>query len=197
MHLNRTKKQILLVGVAAVLTTVSLLSQHSSAKTPVVAVKTKPAVVAHQSFRGLPARLVIPAINVNAAVEYTGRTPAGDMAVTNGSVDVGWYKYGPLPGEAGSAVMAGHVVGINGQPGIFINLSRLAPGDLVSVVDAKGQSVSFTVRASQTYNPAQADASVFNSASGTHLNLITCAGDWDAAAHHYLSRLVVFADKSP
>ncbi|MDB5161272.1 MAG: hypothetical protein JWO96_652, partial [Candidatus Saccharibacteria bacterium] len=35
---------------------------------------------------------------------------------------------------------------------------------------------------------------VFNGGPGAHLNLITCAGDWDAANHHYLSRLVVFTD---
>jgi hypothetical protein len=70
-------------------------------------------------------------------------------------------------------------------------------GDTLLVIDAKGQSASFTVREAKTYDPKQQHDEVFNSASGTHLNLITCAGDWDSSHQHYLKRLVVFADLSP
>ena len=35
---------------------------------------------------------------------------------------------------------------------------------------------------------------VFTSASGTHVNLITCTGAWNATKKSYAERFVVFAD---
>jgi LPXTG-site transpeptidase (sortase) family protein len=152
---------------------------------------------APQSYRGLPVRLKIPAIGVDTKIEYMGDTPSGDMAVPKSLVNAGWYKFGPIPGDTGSSVIAGHVVGFKNEPGVFVQLDRLKPGDLLLVTDAKAQIASFTVRELKTYDPTQQHNEVFNSVSGTHLNLITCAGDWDSSHLHYLKRLVVFADFSP
>jgi len=190
--------KVKLVAFAAIvvgLTIASLLIQHPKA---VVPTKPKPIVasIAKQSYRGLPVRLVIPAINVDTTIEYVGNNAMGDMDTSKSASDVAWYKYGALPGDPGSAVIAGHVVGLNGQAGAFVDLSKLQKGDVISVIDAKGLSASFIVRLSQTYDPSKGDSEVFNSSSGTHLNLITCSGDWDATSRHYLSRLVVFADKT-
>jgi LPXTG-site transpeptidase (sortase) family protein len=162
---------------------------------PITNVVSKPAKTA--SYRGLPIRLKIPAIGVDTAIEYMGNTAGGDMAAPNSLVNAGWYKFGPLPGETGSAVIAGHVVGFKDEPGVFKQLDKLKAGDTLLVIDAKGQSASFTVREARTYDPKQQHDEVFNSASGMHLNLITCAGDWDSSHQHYLKRLVVFADLSP
>lgn len=146
--------------------------------------------------RGLPVRLLIPKIKIDAPVVYLGLTTGGDMAVPGSAEDVGWYKYGPLPGNDGSSVVDGHVVGSRGQRGVFADLNQLQKGDNLSVIDGQGRTATFTVRESQSYDP-QADATaVFRSSDGkAHLNLITCSGDWDAAQHRYLERLVVFADK--
>lgn len=146
-------------------------------------------------YRGLPVRLQIPAINVDTAIEYTGLTKTGDMTAPTGVNNAGWYKYGAIPGETGSAVMDGHVVGSKGEPAIFFHLNKLKPGDQLLVVDAKGQTVTFVVREVRTYSEKEQHDSVFNSTSGTHLNLITCAGDWDSSQRRYLGRFVVFADK--
>jgi len=188
-------KAVVIAAILASLTIASVLTQH-----PKAAVLTNPkpivASIAKQSYRGLPVRLVIPAINVDTTIEYVGNNASGDMDTSKSATDVAWYKYGALPGDPGSAVIAGHVVGSSGQAGVFIDLAKLQKGDIISVIDAKGLSASFTVRLSQTYDPSQTDSEVFNSSSGTHLNLITCSGDWDATSRHYLSRLVVFADKT-
>lgn len=149
---------------------------------------------AGDSFRGLPVRLKIPAIGVDTDIEYLGNTPAGNMAAPVSPMAAGWYKFGAIPGETGSSVIAGHVVGPKGEPGIFKRLSELSEGNTLQVVDAKGQTASFTVREIRTYDESQQHAEVFTSTSGTHLNLVTCAGDWDAGKREYLQRLVVFAD---
>jgi LPXTG-site transpeptidase (sortase) family protein len=191
-------------GLIGLLILTVFLSLQFSTKPAVQTLKTiapqtirtaKPAKI--ENNRGLPVRLKIPAIGVDTAIEYMGKTASGDMAVPTNLVNVGWYKYGPLPGETGSAVIAGHVVGFKDEPGVFKQLDKLKTGDILLVIDAKGQAFSFTVRAAKTYDPKQQHDEVFNSVSGTHLNLITCAGDWDSSHQHYLKRLVVFADSSP
>lgn len=116
--------------------------------------------------------------------------------VPSSPATVGWYKYGAIPGEAGSAVIAGHVVGSKGEPAVFVNIKKLQPGDKLLVVDSKQQTASFVIRKILTYKQEEQHAEVFDSGPGTHLNIITCAGEWDSTHHHYLERLVVFADKS-
>ena len=146
------------------------------------------------TYRGIPTILKIQALTIAAPIEYLGNTAAGNMAAPSLVGDAGWYKYGPLPGDVGTAVIAGHVVGPKGEPAIFYRLDNLQVGDSVQVVDGKGQIATFTVRQKKTYSQTEQPSEVFNSGSGVHLNLITCAGDWDSNEHHYLNRLVVFTD---
>lgn len=145
---------------------------------------------------GLPVHLTIPAINVNANIQYLGVTSKGDMEVPNNTLDTGWFKLGPRPGETGSAVIAGHFNGKNGEPGVFFNLYKLKEGDKLYVEDDKGTSLTFAVRESRTYDPGYAEE-VFSSNDGTHLNLVTCDGVWDGVKKSYSKRLVVFADIVP
>lgn len=143
---------------------------------------------------GSPVRLKIPKIHVDAAVEYVGLAPDGTMEVPNDTVDVGWFDLGPRPGEKGSAVIAGHFNGSHGETGVFSDLDKLKAGDTLYVQDDQGKSLTFVVRGSRVYTPGYAD-DVFGSGDGTHLNLITCEGSWDAVNKSYSKRLVVFTDR--
>ena len=146
---------------------------------------------------GLPARLKIPAIDVDAPIEYVELTLDGSMGIPKGPSDVGWFELGSRPGEDGSAVMAGHYgTWKNGQGSVFDNLHKLRPGDKIYIEDEKGTTITFVVRESRSFDP-NADASdVFNSNDGkSHLNLITCEGSWNKDSKSYSKRLVVFADK--
>ena len=145
---------------------------------------------------GLPVRLEVPKIKVDASIEDMGLTSAGNMDVPASILDVGWYKYGPHPGNTGSAVIAGHLDGAQGEPGVFIELNKLQPGDSLATIDDKGRIIAFVVREIRTYNQNEHPSEVFNTAGGTHLNLITCTGAWDTAQHRFSQRLVVFADKT-
>lgn len=145
---------------------------------------------------GQPTRLTIPALNVNAAVQDVGVAPGGDMDAPSNSVDVGWYRLGSHPGEPGSAVIAGHFDGKEGEPGVFNNLDKLQPGNKIHVKDEKGVTITFVVRESRRYNPDADAADVFGSSDGkAHLNLITCAGAWDTTQESYSHRLIVFTDR--
>jgi LPXTG-site transpeptidase (sortase) family protein len=148
-------------------------------------------------FFGLPARLKIPAIAVDAAVESLGVTVSGEMDIPKGPDNVAWFNLGTIPGENGSAVMAGHFgAWKNGQGSVFDNLHTLKVGDKILVEDEKGETVTFVVREIRNFDPKADATEVFISDDGkSHLNLVTCEGIWNKDSKSYSQRLVVFADK--
>ncbi|HZJ40856.1 MAG TPA: class F sortase [Candidatus Saccharimonadales bacterium] len=149
-----------------------------------------------QTDFGLPTRLKIPKINVDAAFEQVGLTPNGEMDIPKNQDNVAWFKLGPSPGENGSAVVAGHYGWKGGEPSVFDNLYKLRKGDKLYIEDDQGVIISFVVRTIRRFDP-KADASdVFISSDGkSHLNLITCEGTWDKTSESYSQRLVIFTDK--
>jgi LPXTG-site transpeptidase (sortase) family protein len=140
-----------------------------------------------------PVTLGIPAIDVEAPVVAVGLTPDGAMESPEGRNEAGWFEAGPMPGEEGSAVIAGHS-GYRTGSALFDDLSEVGPGDWVFIVDETGSRVWFRVRETRLYDRAERPPEVFASSEGEHLNLITCTGTWDAAAGTHSQRLVVFAD---
>jgi sortase (surface protein transpeptidase) len=72
----------------------------------------------------------------------------------------------------------------------------LKQGDSLYVEDRKGVTTTFVVRECRTYNEDDDTSSVFSSGDGkAHLNLITCAGNFNKISESYSERLVIFADK--
>lgn len=144
---------------------------------------------------GFPARLVIPTIKVDASIQSVGLTLAGAMDAPKGPADVAWFNLGPLPGEKGNAVIAGHY-GYKNSSAAFDNLDQLSEGDRLLVQDEKGEAVVFVVRELRSYGETDDTTSIFSSDDGAaHLILITCEGVWSATKKSYSGRLVVFADK--
>lgn len=169
------------------------LIQDTSRKVELQNVKSQSQGISEVSLAP-PVRLTIPAINVRAAIQQVGITALRTMEVPNNDVDVGWLYIGPRPGEKGSAVMAGHFDGKNGEAGVFNDLDKLKAGDKLYVEDEKGGTTAFVVRESRIYDPGFADE-VFNQSDGIHLNLVTCDGVWEGKKKSYSKRLVVFTDK--
>ena len=149
-----------------------------------------------QASFGLPVRLKIPSIRVDASVEYVGLTPDGAMDVPKEPANTAWFNLGPRPGENGSSVIAGHYGWKNGKASVFDNLYKLNKGDKLYIEDDKGVIVSFVVRESRRYDPNEDASDVFGLQDGKpHLNLITCEGAWDKVSKTYSKRLVIFTDK--
>lgn len=146
---------------------------------------------------GIPIRLEIPKINVNAVIISVGVAENGAMEAPNGPKDVGWFKLGTRPGDVGSAVIAGHYgYWKSGVGSVFDDLKKLRKGDKVYVEDERGEIATFVVRKILIYNPNDDASIVFNSSDGkSHLNLITCEGDWNSIQKTYSDRLVIFTDK--
>ncbi len=149
-----------------------------------------------QETVGLPVRLKIPSIKVDATIEHVGLTPDGAMDVPKDPVNAAWFDRGPRPGEKGSSVIDGHFGTADGSPAVFDDLHELDPGDKLYVEDEKGTTTLFVVRELRKYDPDADASSVFSSRDGrAHLNLITCIGTWNTAEQSYSDRLVVFTDK--
>jgi LPXTG-site transpeptidase (sortase) family protein len=149
---------------------------------------------AQQFGTGLPIRLKIPNINVDAEFEYVGLNSQGAVDVPKNPDNAAWYDLGPPPGQTGSAVVAGHYGWKKGS--VFDSLYKLRKGDKIYVEDDKKTITSFVVVDSHRYEPNAYASRVFTSDDGkAHLNLITCDGVWDEVSKSYSKRLVVFTEK--
>jgi len=101
---------------------------------------------------GLPTRLIIPDLNIDAEVQKVGIAKSGNMTPPSHFSDVGWYKYGTVPGEVGSAVMAGHVDNALGLAGVFKYLGDLNTGQDIYVSTDKGEKLHFKVADIASYD---------------------------------------------
>lgn len=145
---------------------------------------------------GLPVRLEILVIGVDATIIPTGITLDGAMDVPKDLDEVAWLNLGLRPGESGSVVIAGHYGWKNNRPAVFDNLYKLNQGDKIFIEDERGVVTTFVVREIRTYDKDEAVSDVFRSDDGkAHLNLITCTGVWDEVEETYSERLIVFTDK--
>lgn len=142
----------------------------------------------------IPVRLLIPAIGVNAAVEQVGKKDDGSMGTPTKFGNVAWYAMGSAPGQPGNAVIDGHVNNALTTAGVFQHLSQIALGDTITVLNASGTQLSFTVTKIEEYPVETAPAaSIFATTGPSQLVLITCDGDWVQSARSFDKRLVVFA----
>jgi LPXTG-site transpeptidase (sortase) family protein len=141
----------------------------------------------------LPARLIVPVLKINASVQDLGVNSIGNMQAPDNFVDVGWYKFGTVPGYVGSAVIDGHVDNGLGLAGVFLKLNTIQVGDDVYVQTIGGDMLHFVVQNVTTY-PYQSVPvdQVFAQNDAARLNLITCDGTWVNGQDTYNERLVVY-----
>jgi sortase (surface protein transpeptidase) len=140
-----------------------------------------------------PARVRIPAIDVDAAVLPLAVDGQGVLPPPPTNVDTGWWRAGPEPGEAGPAVIVGHVDGREG-PAVFFRLQQLAPGDEIAVDRVDGSTAIFTVeRVERHAKDAFPTEAVYGRTPDARLRLVTCGGEFDRSTRHYVDNVVVFA----
>jgi LPXTG-site transpeptidase (sortase) family protein len=127
------------------------------------------------------------------------RTSAVNGVVNPPSGTLAWITgYGRVrPGEVGTAVIAGHVV--NGRRAdVFYDLQSIRRGDKVTVFDAAGKGVVYTVTATRvaTKLAVSRDAAVWGAnRSVKRIALITCDDDDGFRADgHRVSNFVAIAE---
>jgi len=136
-------------------------------------------------------RLAVPAIGVDAGIVPVGVTRAGHLAIGRSVRDVYRWRSGVLPGQQGSAVLAGHTW--SQGHGVFDDLGRLRPGNLV-VVGRNRFEVTRVRRV--TGMSRSAVAALFSDRGKPRLVLITC-GDRNDLTGVYRTRIIVNARLLP
>jgi len=141
-----------------------------------------------------PTSISIARIGVRMPVLGVGVASDGQMALPPNPADVGWYSYGPRPGEsAGATVLAAHIDAPGYGIGPLARLGELRQGDVITVV-SRGTSRRYVVSSTRQLEKASLDlASLFARGGPARLHLITCGGDFDPANRHYEKNVVVQA----
>lgn len=141
-----------------------------------------------------PERLRIEVLDIDAPVGQYGVAPGGQMDVPDNITEVGWYKYGPSPGDPGSAVLAAHVDLRGPGRGLFYDLDELEVDDEVVVGYSDGESRRFRVVARAAYLKTELPLdAIFSREGDPVLTLITCGGSFSASEGSYDSNVVVYA----
>lgn len=144
---------------------------------------------------GIPARLFIPAIAVNAVVESVGMDHSGNMDVPKKPDHVAWYNLGYLAGENGNTVIAGHLDTTTGAPAVFYRLSDLKPGNTIRIEDQEGKIFTYQVISLKRFAYDNFPVKkVFGPSDKNYLNLITCQGTFNAEKKVYSHRIVVISE---
>jgi LPXTG-site transpeptidase (sortase) family protein len=140
-----------------------------------------------------PTRIVIPALKVDAKMIKVGVRNDG-----SGSMEVppyglaAWFRYGPAPGEAGPAVIIGHVDS-QSKPDVFNKLKDLKVGDQIMVYDKSGDMAMFVMDSSELVLKSELPTQrIWNGTTNPVIRLVTCGGKWDSARGHYASNLIVY-----
>lgn len=140
-----------------------------------------------------PVTVLIPSIGVDTSLEELKVDGAGVLEPPTRADKAGWFAKGIAPGDAGPAVIAGHVDSKTG-PGVFFRLPELRPGAEVLVEREDGSKLTFVVN--HTYSTEKAafpTAAVYAPTPLSELRLVTCGGEFDRVAGSYRDNVIVEA----
>jgi hypothetical protein len=145
-----------------------------------------------------PTSITIARIGVRMPVLGVGVASDGQMALPANPANVGWYEYGPRPGDsAGATVLAAHIDAPVYGIGPLARLGELRQGDVISVVSG-GTSRRYLVSSTRHLRKTSLDlTSLFARTGPPRLHLITCGGKFDPKRHHYEQNVVVVALPAP
>ncbi len=139
----------------------------------------------------LPERISIPAAKVDTIVDRVGTKADGAIRVP-GIGRAGWYEGGPRPGEAGRAVIIGHLDTSRG-PGLFARVPSLVRGQAIDVTDRRGHVHRYRVAGrSQVRKDRFPTEEVYGGGARPVLVLVTCGGPYDQKSG-YRDNILVFA----
>lgn len=139
-----------------------------------------------------PVRLRIAALGIDAPIQAVG-VGDGEMEVPPRAGIVGWYRFGPSPGEQGSAVLAAHV-SWGGERGAFYRLRDLPLGAAIEVIFADGAVRRFRSATLASYDKDHLPVEeIFRRGGDPGLTLITCGGVFNPSLRSFADNVVAFA----
>jgi LPXTG-site transpeptidase (sortase) family protein len=147
----------------------------------------------HVDGAPVPVALSIPVLGIEAApIIDVGVADDGELEIP-GADAVGWYRFGPRPGDAGSAVLAAHIA-FNRKPGVFRNLVDTSVGDRFSVEFDDGSSQTYEIVEEAQYDKQELPFDrVFAKGGAPVVTLITCGGEFNRSLRSYEDNIVAYA----
>lgn len=143
--------------------------------------------------RSEPVRLRVGAIGMDTGLVGLGLDAEGVLEVPRGAHPAGWFRGAPTPGEAGPAILTGHV-DYSGKPGVFAHLGRVEVGDQIQVERADGRVAVFEAYEIEAVSKGRFPTEkVYGNQAGAELRLITCTGRFDRRQRAYQENLIVYA----
>lgn len=131
---------------------------------------------------------------IDSVVRPVGVAADGQMALPDDPAVLGWYRFGPAPGEGvGSVVVAGHLDSTRHGLGPLVGLREVGVGDPVSVLRVDGTRRGYTVVDVQRYDRQALPAELFSRGGPERLRIITCGGEYLPDRGGYQENLVVTA----
>lgn len=140
-----------------------------------------------------PVRIAVPSIDLAARVRPVGVAPNGQMSLPPDPRVLGWYRFGPVPSQQGSTVLAGHLDSLRYGLGPLVRLRDLAVGGLIVVTTEDRSTTTYSVEAIDRFDRQGLPDQLFARSGPRRLRIITCGGDYDASAGGYEQNLVVSA----
>jgi sortase (surface protein transpeptidase) len=143
-----------------------------------------------------PQRVSIPSVGIDLPVVATGVAGDGQMELPEDPKVMGWYKFGPQPGEdQGSTVLGGHVDSIEYGVGPLSRLANVQPGTEVTVTGPDGTVLRYQVRTVERIYKAALPVDELFTPEGPHqLAVVTCGGEFLGTGLGYEDNIVVIAD---
>jgi sortase (surface protein transpeptidase) len=131
-------------------------------------------------------------------VDSVGVAADGQMELPEDVSRVGWYRFGPVPGADGSAVLAGHVDDREQGAGALYPLQEADVGDELTITDAAGTATRWRVVSREliTKQVLPVDR-IFARDGAPRLTLITCGGPFLPEFSSYRDNVVVVAEPAP
>ncbi|MGY4645545.1 class F sortase [Cellulomonas sp. URHB0016] len=171
----------------------------SAASPPVPSVPVHDAALGAQTAPAAPpppARLVVPEVSIDMAVDAVGVLDDGEMEIPEDADRAGWYRFGPAPGDAaGATVLAAHVDSRRTGIGPMARLREVEVGTTLTVTTADGHEHGYRVVdvAKVSKEGAPVDQ-WFDRAGPPRLVLVTCGGTFRRDIGHYTDNVVVTAE---
>ncbi|HUD05389.1 MAG TPA: class F sortase [Candidatus Saccharimonadales bacterium] len=167
----------------------------TSKSAPTSVKPTRQATVSYSVPALNPKYIAIPAIGIsNTDVLKLGLLSNGAINVPDNIYQTGWYDGSSLPGHSGAMFIYGHVSSWTAD-GIFYNLKKLVPGDIMTITTGNNTVYTYRVIKSAVYPYTSVPmntvlAPVSDSTPG--LNLMTCTGTVIKGTSEFNERLVVY-----
>ena len=140
-----------------------------------------------------PVKILIPAIGASAPIVPLGLNTNGTLEVPESFSVAGWFRGSAEPGEAGPAIVVGHVDSVSG-PGVFYHLRALRKNDVIMIVAKDGSTIRYTVTATLAAPKSDFPTKmVYGKTAKPTLRLVTCDGAFNSSTGHYVDNYIVFA----